>query len=124
MLAGHAMSLDGVNRDVTTDDGGSRCFPNVMGFSMPGQADHMDEPVIVVAASPRDWANRLRHHVADRGGARIRGTVLHCEDAVAESYDVFIADDTTSFLTRRLVTRLHGQGRLVLGVYEGSVGRR
>jgi len=91
---------------------------------MPGEADHMREPVIVLAASPRDWANRLRRHVATHGGARVRGTMLDSEDALAESYDVFIVDDTTSFLTRQLIAQLRGQGRGVLGVYESLVGRR
>jgi hypothetical protein len=77
-----------------------------------------DEPRIALAASPRGWAHALHRHVADHGGARVRATVLHHRDAVAEDYDVFVADDTTSFLTRRLITELHRLGRGVLGVFD------
>jgi MinD-like ATPase involved in chromosome partitioning or flagellar assembly/DNA-binding NarL/FixJ family response regulator len=78
----------------------------------------VDEPQIALAASPREWAQRLHRHVADHGGARVRATVLHPTDAIAESYDVFIGDDSTSFLTRRLVDELHRRGRAVLGVFD------
>jgi hypothetical protein len=82
------------------------------------------EPVIAIAASPRDWANRLHHHVVDHGGVRVRATVLHPADALDQSFDVLVVDDTTSFLTRPLVTALHDQGRCVLGVYEDLRGER
>lgn len=78
----------------------------------------MDEPRIALAASPREWAQALHRHVADHGGARVRATVLHQQDAVAEDYDVFVGDDSTSFLTRRLVDDLHLRGRAVLGVFD------
>jgi MinD-like ATPase involved in chromosome partitioning or flagellar assembly len=48
----------------------------------------------------------------------VRATVLHPRDAVAEDYDVFIGDDCTSFLSRRLVDELHRRGRSVLGVFD------
>ncbi|MGH8901602.1 MAG: hypothetical protein ACRDYA_07935 [Egibacteraceae bacterium] len=82
------------------------------------------EPVIVIAASPRDWSPRLRRHVAIHGGARVRATALRREDALDESFEVFLVDDTTSFLTPRLVMRLHHQGQQVLGVYEDLRGKR
>jgi MinD-like ATPase involved in chromosome partitioning or flagellar assembly len=81
------------------------------------------EPEIALAASPREWGQRLHRHVADHGGARVRATVLHPADALAEDFDVFVADDTTSFLTARLVDRLHEQGRQVLGVYDPDDSR-
>jgi MinD-like ATPase involved in chromosome partitioning or flagellar assembly len=48
----------------------------------------------------------------------VRATVLHPTDAIAEDYDVFIGDDSTSFLTRRLVEELRRRGRGVLGVFD------
>ncbi|HWB70757.1 MAG TPA: hypothetical protein VG452_00940 [Egibacteraceae bacterium] len=78
----------------------------------------MQEPVIALAATPRDWAQRLHRHVADHGGARVRATVLHPQDALAERYDVFVVDDTTSFCTRHLLDELRRRGHRVLGVYD------
>ena len=77
-----------------------------------------DEPRIALAASPREWAQRLHRHVADHGGAVVRATVLHPKDALTEDVDVFCVDDTTSFLSPRLVDELHRRGRSVLGVFD------
>ena len=76
------------------------------------------EPAIALAASPREWAPALQRHIADHGGARLRATVLHPDDALAENADVFVLDDTTSFLTGPLVAELHRRGRGVLGVFD------
>lgn len=76
------------------------------------------EPEIALAASPRDWAQRLHRHLADHGGARVRATVLHPHDALAETYDVLVVDDTTSFLSSGLLDELRRTGRRVLGVYD------
>lgn len=76
------------------------------------------EPEIALAASPRDWAQRLHRHLADHGGARVRATVLHPHDVLAERYDVLVVDDTTSFLSHRLLDELRQAGRRVLGVYD------
>lgn len=76
------------------------------------------EPEVVLAASPRDWGQRLHRFVADHGGARVRATILRPEDALTEHYQVLVADDTTSFLTPRLVSELRIRGRRVLGVYD------
>lgn len=78
----------------------------------------MSGPVLALAATPRDWAQKLHRYVADHGGARIRGTVLTASEALAEHYEVLVADDRTSFLNQRLVRRLHDTGRLVIGLYE------
>ncbi len=40
------------------------------------------------------------------------------EDALEDSYDVFVVDDITSFLTPRLVADLHQTGHRVLGVFD------
>lgn len=73
---------------------------------------------LALVASPRPWAQRLHRFVADHGGARVRTTVLHADDALQERYDVLVVDDTTSFLTRRLVTQVREHGRRVLGVFD------
>lgn len=76
------------------------------------------DPVIVIAATPRDWAQRLHRHLADHGGGRIRATVLSARETTEERYDVLVVDDTTSFLSARLIERLHQEGRAVLGLYD------
>ncbi len=76
------------------------------------------EPAIALAASPREWAPALQRHLADHGGARLRATVLHPDDALAEDAQVFVLDDTTSFLTGPLVAELQRRGRVVLGVFD------
>lgn len=76
------------------------------------------EPLVAMAATPREWGQTLHRHLADHGGARLRATVLHPDDALAEDYDVLVADDATSFLTPRLVNELSRRGRAVLGVFD------
>ena len=76
------------------------------------------EPVVVMAHSPRGWARSLKQHVIDHGGGRIMASIMSAEDALVDGYDVFVADDTTSFLGSRLVTDLQGLGRAVVGVYD------
>lgn len=78
----------------------------------------ISEPEIALAASPRDWAQRLHRHLADHGGARVRATILHPADALAERYDVLVVDDTTSFLSHRLLGELRRLNRRVIGVYD------
>lgn len=78
----------------------------------------MREPEVALAASPRDWAQRLLRHVVDHGGASVRLTALGVADVLAEQIDVFVADDTTSFLTPRLVAALHARDVCVLGVFD------
>ncbi len=80
----------------------------------------LDEPQIALAASPREWSLRLHRHVADHGGARVRVTALQPADVLDEDVDVFVADDTTSFLTPRLVAELQRRGTRVLGVYDDA----
>jgi Flp pilus assembly CpaE family ATPase len=76
------------------------------------------DPAVVIAATPRDWAQRLHRHLADHGGGRIRATVLSAHETSEERYDVLVVDDTTSFLSPRLVERLHQEGRTILGLYD------
>lgn len=76
------------------------------------------EPTVAVASTPREWGPALQRHLADHGGAHLRATVLHPDDALSEDYDVFVADDATSFLTQRLVAELHRRRRAVVGVFD------
>lgn len=78
----------------------------------------IEEPQVAMAASPREWAARLHRHLADHGGGRVRATILHPREAVGETYDVLVVDDTTSYLSHRLIGELQHQGRAVLGVYD------
>ena len=78
----------------------------------------MTDAELALVASPRQWAQRLHRFVADHGGARVRTTILHADDALQERYDVLVVDDTTSFLTRRLVAQVRERGRRVLGVFD------
>ncbi|MGH8909944.1 MAG: hypothetical protein ACRD0K_26475 [Egibacteraceae bacterium] len=83
----------------------------------------MFDPVIAIAASPRDWPRRLYRYVTEHGGAQVRGTVLDRGEALAQASDVLLVDDITSFLDEDLVRALHGCGRRVLGVHESAWGR-
>lgn len=83
----------------------------------------MSDPEIALAASPREWSLRLHRQVADHGGARVRVTALQAQDVLEEHVDVFIADDTTSFLSARLVAELHRRGSRVLGVFDPEDSR-
>jgi MinD-like ATPase involved in chromosome partitioning or flagellar assembly len=76
------------------------------------------EPELAIALSAREWPDRLRHFLADHGGARVRVAAMGPEDLLAESYDVLLIDDLSSFLTPRLVDLLVAKGRVVLGVYD------
>jgi MinD-like ATPase involved in chromosome partitioning or flagellar assembly len=61
-------------------------------------------------------------YAQDHAGIRVVGTVLSLREAVEQSYDVLLIDDTTSYLTKRLIARVHAVRRLVIGVYEGPRG--
>jgi MinD-like ATPase involved in chromosome partitioning or flagellar assembly len=80
----------------------------------------MREPTVVLAHSARGWAQDLHFFLMDHGGAVVRGYVMSGDDAIAESYDVLLIDDVTSFLTRRLVGSLQGRGIKVVGVYDAD----
>ena len=78
----------------------------------------MNEVEVALAASARDWPDRLHRFLADHGGARVRAQVLTPEDAIAEDYQVLIIDDVSSFLTPRLVSEIQRRRRQVLGVFD------
>jgi len=76
------------------------------------------EPVVVMAHSPRSWARSLKQHVIDHGGGRVMASIMAAEDAMMDGYDVFLADDTTSFLSAGFVADLQRRGVSVVGVYD------
>jgi Mrp family chromosome partitioning ATPase len=83
----------------------------------------MTEIEVALAVSARVWPDRLHRFLADHGGARVRAQVLAPEDALAESYQVLIIDDVSSFLTPRLVQELQRRQRMVLGVFDPADGQ-
>lgn len=80
------------------------------------------EPAVAVGSSQRPWVAELMSHAQDHAGIRVVGTVLSLREAVEQSYDVLLIDDTTSYLTKRLIDRVHALRRIVIGVYEGTRG--
>ena len=83
----------------------------------------MNEIEVALAVSARVWPDRLHRFLADHGGARVRAQVLTPEDALAESYEVLIIDDVSSFLTPRLVQELQRRQRMILGVFDSADGQ-
>jgi len=75
-------------------------------------------PVVLLVLSPRDWAARLHRHAADHGGLQVKARILRGEETATDGFDVLIVDDTTSFLSRRLVDDIHTRSAKVLGVYD------
>jgi MinD-like ATPase involved in chromosome partitioning or flagellar assembly len=78
----------------------------------------MSETELAIALSAREWPDRLRHFLADHGGARVRVAAMGPEDLLVESYGVLLIDDICSFLTPRLIDLVSRQGRVVLGIYD------
>jgi MinD-like ATPase involved in chromosome partitioning or flagellar assembly len=84
------------------------------------------EPAVALGSSQRSWVAELMSYAQDHAGVRVVGTVLSSREAVEHEYDVLLIDDTTSYLTKRLVDRVQLLRRIVIGVYEsnrGDVGR-
>ena len=61
-------------------------------------------------------------YAKDHPGVRVVGTILSSADAMELGYDVLILDDTSSFLTPRLIDRLQRSDRAVIGVYDPERG--
>lgn len=77
----------------------------------------MNDLVLAIGMSPRDWPGRLHRFVADHGGARIRITALTEQDLDGE-FDVLVLDDLCPLLSPRLVEQLEREGRVVLGLVD------
>lgn len=79
-------------------------------------------PDIALAASTREWPDRLHRHLLDHGGGRVVGRVMSSEQAIESSYDVLLIDDVCSFLTPRLVSVVKSNGSDVVGVFASEDG--
>lgn len=79
-------------------------------------------PELALAASARDWPDRVHRFLLDHGGGRVLARVMGPEQAVHDEYDVLLIDDVCSFLTPRLVQRLRQVGREIVGVYSPDDG--
>ena len=79
-------------------------------------------PELALAASARDWPDRVHRFLLDHGGGRVLARVMGPEQAVHDDYDVLLIDDVCSFLTPRLVQRLREIGREIVGVYSPGDG--
>lgn len=82
----------------------------------------MSGPEIALAASARDWPERLHRFLLDHGGGRVRARVMGSRQATEEHYQVLFIDDVCSFLTPRLVRSLREQGKEVIGVFSPADG--
>lgn len=84
-------------------------------------------PDIALAASTRDWPDRLHRHLLDHGGGRVVTRVMGPEQAVERLFDVLLIDDVCSFLTPHLISSIKSRGSAVIGVYspvDGSDAKR
>ncbi len=89
---------------------------------MTSRSAMQPEPAVALGSSQRVWVAELMSYAQDHAGVRVVGTVLSSREAVDQPYDVLLIDDTTSFLTKRLVDRVQLLRRVVIGVYESSHG--
>lgn len=74
-------------------------------------------PDIALAASAREWPDRLHRFLLDHGGGRIVDRVMSPDQATVGTFDLLLIDDVCSFLTPRLVSDLKQSGSEVIGVY-------
>ena len=84
-------------------------------------------PDVAMAASARDWPDRLHRFLLDHGGGRVVDRVMSADRAKTLDFDVLLIDDVCSFLTPRLVAILKQSGVEVIGVYmpeDGSDAKR
>jgi MinD-like ATPase involved in chromosome partitioning or flagellar assembly len=74
-------------------------------------------PELALAASTRDWADRLHRFLLDHGGGRVTSRIMGADQAASDHYEVLVIDDICSFLTPRLVRSIRQSGREMIGVY-------
>ncbi len=84
-------------------------------------------PDVALAASARDWPDRIHRHVLDHGGGRVIGRVMTAEQALDGGFNVLLIDDVCSFLSPGLVTLVRANGAEIVGVFspdDGSDAKR
>ncbi len=79
-------------------------------------------PDIALAASAREWPDRLHRHLLDHGGGRVTTRIMEPDQAIDSPFDVLFIDDICSFLTPRLVGAVKNKGAEVIGVFLPSDG--
>ncbi len=89
---------------------------------MTARSAKQHEPAVAVGSSQRPWVAELMSYAQDHAGVRVVGTVLSSREAVEQAYDVLLIDDTTSYLTKRLIDKVQLQRRVVIGVFESTRG--
>ncbi len=89
---------------------------------MTSRSARQSEPAVAVGSSQRTWVAELMSYAQDHAGVRVVGTVLSAREAVENDYDVLLIDDSTSYLTKRLIDRVQALRRIVIGVYESTRG--
>jgi MinD-like ATPase involved in chromosome partitioning or flagellar assembly len=89
---------------------------------MTSRSARQSEPAVAVGSSQRTWVAELMSYAQDHAGVRVVGTVLSGREAIEQRYDVLLIDDTTSYLTKRLIDRVQAKRRIVIGVYEATRG--
>lgn len=77
---------------------------------------------IVLAASAREWPDRLHRFLLDHGGGRIVDRLMGADRAEDLAFDVLLIDDVCSFLSPHLVTEVKSRGSEVIGVYDPEDG--
>ena len=77
---------------------------------------------IALAASAREWPDRLHRHLLDHGGGRVVTRVMGPEQATESEFDLLLIDDICSFLTPRLVAMVKQSGSEVIGVFSPADG--
>lgn len=84
-------------------------------------------PEIALAASARDWPDRVHRHLLDHGGGTVVGRLMGPEQALDARFDVLLIDDICSFLTPGLIAAVKQAGSEVVGVFspeDGSDAKR
>ena len=82
----------------------------------------MQVPEIALAASTRQWPDRLHRFILDHGGARVTDRIMQPDQLSDTAFDVLIIDDISSVLSPGLVESVRRRGAGVVGVFEAIDG--